>query len=718
MAKKSKKKTIASTRKKEPVSGGQPQPKQKKGKKFLKKTAKTKITKVKKSFWAGLFGRGKKAGEAGKLTTPTASKSVEEKKADKEMESLAAEIASLPASKPQPASDVDKNLTGAFGTSEEEIRKEKIVEEKARKIINEVKLKKRKASISPRRRQQIRGGLLTLIGLFALTFIGYFLFTKFFRPQPLAELLPAEQSLAFLEVNIDSTDYQPKQFLELLKNHPVYQRDNLIKLFDFIAPFDYSKDLEPWLGRKVGAALLNVPSPADGNVLRSSRSTLKWAFFIETRDYSKTLDSIKSIAMTRQKEEIVSQDYKNITVYSFKFSHSFQFAFLNNYLAASDNQETLYALIDSYTGGKTKLADTPSYQKVSNNLPHGGIAFGYLDVKGYVGAMAADPSFISQKGRYLGSLKPYLNMFNAIGLSIFADKDKFTAQTFTAINVENGQDKGYVTFADKYQGSLLSLIDETPVFLAGGRDLSMEINRLEQILADGSKNNPLLLSSMLEMQKQKYFGKAVSLKDDVYPLFNGEYLFSIANTFSDPQFTLLLTMGDPIKDPERVTRLVNEFLRTGGILTPHIQNVTLPDGTVGQEIVSAPEKLSRSDEDYNGENITVIKIGDTGYFIYLAQVKNRAIVTTSHDTAKKIVDRINGKLTYSFATTDLYKKDLVPMLRSADEVFDIQLGALTEALGLNDNQLLKPYLLPFTNLTVSKNYFTDGVSTIYFLRVI
>ncbi|HMR01255.1 MAG TPA: hypothetical protein PKA32_02585, partial [Candidatus Gracilibacteria bacterium] len=57
-------------------------------------------------------------------------------------------------------------------------------------------------------RQKIRGGILIAIGLGAIIFIAFFLFSKFFQPQPLAEILPAEQTLGFVEVNIDGKSQQ------------------------------------------------------------------------------------------------------------------------------------------------------------------------------------------------------------------------------------------------------------------------------------------------------------------------------------------------------------------------------------------------------------------------------------------------------------------------------------------------------------------------------
>jgi hypothetical protein len=82
------------------------------------------------------------------------------------------------------------------------------------------------------------------------------------------------------------------------------------------------------------------------------------------------------------------------------------------------------------------------------------------------------------------------------------------------------------------------------------------------------------------------------------------------------------------------------------------------------------------------------------------------------------VDRNEGKLSTNLTTTNFYRNILQSFLRTADEVINIKVGAITEATGMADDEILKPYVLPFGNLAITKNYFEDGISTIYLLEVI
>ena len=540
-----------------------------------------------------------------------------------------------------------------------------------------------------------------------MTFIGSFLFGKFFRPQSLAELLPADETLAFVEINVDGSDSQTGQFYDLLKRYPVYQAENVIKLINYLIPVDYRTNIEPWLGRRMGAAVIKIENKMD------------FAFFVESRDQNKTLEILKKQAMEKFNDELVTSDRNGINVYSYKFSHSLNFIFLNNYLVASSNDKILDKLIESYVKNSAKVSADSDFQKVSNNLPHGGLAFAFVNLNKYYDAMGSDPAFVAQKGRYFSALKPFLSMFKAEGLSVFSEKDKFVAQTFTSINGDSPQTQNgnYITFDKKYQGKLLDFANEVPVFVAGGQDLTRELNRMEEIFKSGANASSMIFNGLLEAQKQKYFGNEISLKTDIYPLLKGEYLFSIDNSFEKPVINLMLTLSDKINDPSRLDKLITAFVKSGGVFSTHLKSVTLPDGTIGQELVSTPEQITRSQESYRGADLTTLKLGETNISIFSAVIDDKFIVSTDKNSIVKIIDRVSSK-TLGLAGTENFTKNFKPLLTTADEIFNLRLGALTSLLGLDQNQLIQPYLLPFVDLTLAKNYFTDGISTIYFIGVI
>ena len=570
------------------------------------------------------------------------------------------------------------------------------------------KPRKEKKKLSPAQKQKIRGGILVLIGLFALSFIGWFLFGKMFRPQYLAEILPASNTVGVLEINVDGAAGQPKQFYELMAKYPVYRKEGLIKLINLVLPVDFAKEIEPWLGRRAGIALVTADEPGK----------LERLYFVESRDHSVTLEFLRSRAMQEAKEELVVSDYKGYKTYGYTLSHLFEFTFIGNYLVMAENGQTLDGLLDRLSAQEVRLSDDADYVKVANNLPQGGLMQGYLNMQKLFDAMAGSEVFMAKKGQDFMAFKPFLSVFKNAGVSIFADKDKFAVQTFTALDKDSLQEGEYITYSEKYQGNLLALASEEPVLLSGGHDMSKELKRLEEIFRGGTKTSALIFDGLLEAQKNIYFGSEISLKDDIYPLLTGEYLFTIDNSFEKPQVTLILELQNIGKNLPRFEKVTSAFEKTSGIFSPRVQEVTLPDGTKGQEIIASPEQVERYDEKYGDTGITTLKLGNTGWSIHYAAVGNKIALTTNKDLLKNIIDRSNGKLDAKFTTSNFYGKIVQPLQRTADELTFVKIGALTEVTGLNENETLKPYLLPFANITAAKNYFTDGISTIYLLEII
>jgi hypothetical protein len=566
--------------------------------------------------------------------------------------------------------------------------------------------KKTKRRLSPEHRQKIRGGLLILIGLFALSFIGWFLFGKVFRAQNLAEILPAEDSVMLVEVNVDGQSGQVKQFYDLMKSYPVYQKEGLLSLMNLVLPVDFGKEIEPWLGRKIGFGLL----------ASSKKGEFERVFFVESRNHDLTLEFMKSQALRTAKEELTTEDYNGKKIYGYTLSNLFAFTFMDNYLVVAENAETLKSVIDK--SSVSNLNDSEVYRRVANNLPQGSLVFAYANFGKLFDVLSANESFVAKKGQDFMSLRPYLSLFEAGGLTVFADKGKFVVQTYTGLNKNEIAEKGFITYPEKYQGDLLAIAPQEPIMLLAGHDLNSEIQSLEGLFISSTKSNTVLFDGLLEAQKDIYFGKGISLKNDIYPLFTGEYLFAVEGSYDKPEFTLILDLPNGNKDVPKLEKLVSAFVETSGLFTPHVKDVVLPDGTKGQEIIASPEQVERYEEKYNEYTINNIRLGETGWSIYYLVSDGKAVFATRKDKLAQIIDRIDGKQPASLVTTDYYGKIVQPILRTADEITIVNIGAITEKLGLNDNKALGPYLLPFSNLTAAKNYFTDGISTIYMLEII
>jgi len=585
--------------------------------------------------------------------------------------------------------------------------KESPTKETPKKVKKE---KKPRKPITAAQKQKIRGGILVLIGGFALVFIGYFLFGKLFSPQDLAEITPADKTIAVFEIAVDSNHGQVQQFFSLMEDYPVYQKENMIRLVETVVPYNYEKELLPWMGRKIGFVLYD-------SVNIGSLGSMTPILFVESRDHNATLNFLRDNTVSKSGEKITETEYINYKIYEFTHSQKAIFTFVNNYLVIVEDKKLLKNYLDNLAENQ-RLNEDPYYRKVANNLPRGSLIFAFADLQKIFNTLEKDQQFLAQKGQDLLVLRPFLDVFRAEGVTIFADGDRFTAQTFTAIDNDMLDGESYITFSEKYQGEMLAYANDNPVFLAGGHDLTKEINRLEDIFKSGTKTPALVFDGLLEAQKQTYFGKDISLNHDILPLLKGEYLFVVENSMEDPVISLFIELNNKNSDIPRFEKVVNAFVEVSGLFTPKIQEVELPDGTVGQEIVASPEKIQKNTGNYQGNTITSLRLGETGISIHYTILDQIVALSTSQDNIKNSIDRYEGTQSGGFAAGTYYANKVAPVLRTADELMHLKMGALTEAMGLNADQNLAPYLVPFSNLTITKNYFRDGISTIYLIEVI
>ena len=445
---------------------------------------------------------------------------------------------------------------------------------------------------------------------------------------------------------------------------------------------------------------------------------VKLVLFVEDKSSEKALEFLKSRALVNSGDELMTDNYQNYTIYHYKLSQNYYFVFINNYLVLGGNEALLQQLIDAQSSQSNKLQDDPTYQKVYNNLPQSGLASGYINMQLLFDTMLKNPLFQGQRTKDLLDLEPFMKIFAAEGFTLAANDNNLTIQQFEAIDRSQLQGQSYLTYSDKYQGNLLQLASENSILYAGGHDLYKEIQRIGEIFSTGTSIDSTLLNGIIEAQKDKYFGKDISLDSDVYPLLQNEYLVMVENNFDAPVISVMMELSDKNNDTNRIEKLATAFVQTRGIFAPQVQDVTLPDGTKGQEIVAGAEDITRSDSNYDGYNVTTLQPGSLPWAINYTVMDSTLAVSTDLGTLKNIIDRKEGKIQTNLRTSDGFAKSALPLMRTADEIFSIKLGALVPVLGLDQNPLVKPYVEAFDSLTTSKNFFDDGISTIYVVNVL
>lgn len=559
-------------------------------------------------------------------------------------------------------------------------------------------------------RRKLTGLILGLLGLCLLLFVVFYTVLRVFRPEDISKFLPADSTVAVVQIRIDNRHEQVKNFFSALDRHPVYQYENIVSLIEDFIGEDFDAALRPWVGRQVGLAVIEK----DG--LKGQADIL---FFVENRDKSEALLFMENRGLEGREDYVLSDEYRGVDIYRYALSRSYRFAFINSYMVLGNNEEVLRKVIDAHMSSNEQLARDYKYQKVSQNLPINNLLFSYLDTQKTIQLLKDNENFMSEKGRELFAFEPFLKMYRSFGLTALIENDNLALQTFVALDEDVLQEKGFIIFDLKFRAGMLEYLPENTIFYAGGLDLKKQIYRLKGLFGAGGKISNLIFEGMLRAQKDKYFGEEIKLEEDIYPLLEGEYAFSVAESEKGEGMIIILELQDPVNDRGKVEALANSFIRKSAILAPKIVEVELEDGTISQEIRTTTEEIKRLTSDYLGYEINSLVIGEQPWGVHYIILDNNLIVSSKKDLLKESISLFSksGPDGVSLRQSSAFRNVISPALRTSDEVMYLNISYLISAFEDSLPEYLVPYLRPFAIMGTGKNYFKDGISTIHYIKI-
>lgn len=565
-----------------------------------------------------------------------------------------------------------------------------------------------KAAKSAQINQKIKGGLLILIGSFLLLSAIFLLYDRLFKAKNLANYLPANDTFAVVELNISNSDAD--DFEKMFAKYPVYNKLSIIAEINTLLNVDYKKEIAPWLGRKIGMALIkNQPSPEE-------EAKILPLGFIEISNFKQALEFFESHKLENGEDAVQIVDIDGEKIYEYAMSHNIYFSFLDNYMVLSNDKSAIRNIIGEARNPQKRLVETEKYHQIADNLPSNDLAFGYFDLASLTKYILNSPNFIMENGFILTNFEPFLAIFDAEGFSISSEEQGLKIQTYTNFNRELLEGKEFLSFQDKYNASLAEYVNNDAMLIWGGSNLEKQLKRIADILAKGSKASTLIFDGILEAQKDIYVGKEVSLKDDVYPLVKNEFLIAIYEG-ETPTVQVILELDDLSNDLPKVDKIVDGFVKQNAFFKPEVREVILEDGTVGQEIVGIPEDISKTEMDYNGSKVQAISLGSKEWGIYYTVKDGKLILGSSQEIIENIIDGKAKKLSDS----NNFKENIKPILKHADELSYINLKKLLPhiwpTVEEGETSLRQLYLDPFQNVSSGKNYFADGISTIHYIMI-
>jgi Protein of unknown function (DUF3352) len=521
-------------------------------------------------------------------------------------------------------------------------------------------------------------GLLLLIAFFA--YLLWFTYSN----RSITYLLPAQKTIAYFE--LEDMTLPPK-----LKQETVLDFLGLGGWFKTTFGID-AKDLGKTVAQgRIGVALLDDGTPQNKPLL-----------FLRSIHRGSALAFMQSLALPDEKLALVGD--KENPIYTYPQGQNFVFSFVGPYLLIAQKPETIQLIQRVAQNQEPSLETDAAFQKTLSNLPRQTWARGYLNIQSL--SFGAD----SQLGQTLSPLKSILNH---LAFTVRKEYNGFHFNTLLSVQPDAlSLSKGAET-PERFAFSLADYLSSKDAALyLGGSNLSAEWQNTLGSLSQLNPSYGIILEGILRAQANKIFGDKVSLSDDLYPLFEGEYALSLENLANNQLgVKLILRQSDRAFAEIKLKKLLTGFRALAAQFTPTLKTVTLPDNTVSKELVADSTRVQETDETYKDTPIHCITITDSPYGFCTAVTDQLAILSNHPESIKETLDLVDSPK-FVLSQSQPFRQSLSNLSSVSDEITFLDLTNASALVKLwPAAQLVSGLLDPFQTVTWVKHYFTDGVST-------
>jgi len=563
--------------------------------------------------------------------------------------------------------------------------KKKTKEKKASPKKTKKKSNKKKLNLKLR----LMHGVVLLLILVAFSLLAFFMTQKLLEPTNLARILPAEQTVGFVTVDVYD--------LEMNANLPEDYAYSPESISDTVAMYLGQESFDTfreWFGGQAAMA-----------VLMGANQETSEVYFLEYSNRALAVSFLESLATPE--EEIEKTQYEGTTIYSYPMSQNFSATFAGSYLVLAEEESDLKMIIDTAHGDSSNLKSYSYYNTVADNLPYNATAVTYWDIKkypdiieGYVPIYEIVPESL---------VSPVLAIFPAFGAAMQATPEGIYIQTYTAVEKDLLKDNYYFSFPDKYRANLAEYIPEDPTIFWGGYNMHRQSQRLLEIFDEFHQSAGVIFEAVMRAKAQEYFGDNISLEYDIYPLLENEYALAMyKDEEGNVNYICLLDLVNQDDQLIHIDTLKKGFLQQQIYSEPYVQTYTLEDGSTGQEIVADLAEILSQDITYKGVDITMFYLSNEDTLGYMTVFADTFAFSTDLDILKHSIDLMQGPDGSLGASPDMGAINSI--MRSADEASYINLEQFRDSEFLGS-----PFFKAFSGISSTKNVFDDGIATFHLL---
>lgn len=445
-------------------------------------------------------------------------------------------------------------------------------------------------------RHLLAGILLIILAATLLSITGFFLIKKYAHAPSLATLLPADETLIFSELQLDT---KTPQLAQLFSDIP------LASILEF-QEFDFATGTEllKLAQGRIGIAFFGEqPNPQN------------FALILDFSEKQQVLDFFQQ--QTLADEELQTKKFLNQTIYSYPRSHQLAFMLTGRDFILASDLPTLEKIATTIHIPEKNIRNHPSYHKVIAKLnPRENFIF-------------LSPRFIDAlfENRFTGMQQafatPLLDLWTSGGANLTAKNGGLEIKTQLILHDHLARNPIFQT-GKTFDTELLNLLgEETQLFFASHALATQVSHFLEQ---SHNLDSPItaLTKSLLNKNIQIWFGSAFTQQNLSQLLTNNSV---IGATTSGGIFGIF---------EENISPLIEKLKTADGKIASKKTLVALPDTTPGHEL-QAQDQLEVKEELYASHKITVLKFPN--YELNFTQLDDRSVITTERATIEKIISR-------------------------------------------------------------------------------
>ncbi|QQR83379.1 DUF3352 domain-containing protein [Candidatus Peregrinibacteria bacterium] len=370
----------------------------------------------------------------------------------------------------------------------------------------------------------------------------------------------------------------------------------------------------------------------------------------------------------------------------------------------SHSRDALNYLINDSSAEGERLSSDPKYLELFSRLPR------HVWIKTY---FDFNQGTLNLPAPYDQLSVPLWQLLDRFGLTV---RKQGAGLHFNSLLMNRADRLPFPDFISNDPPLLYRLTSAIPpdsvVAYLGGADLADEWQNTLTTLAHVNPAYGLIVEGLLRAQLQRLFGDDVDLRDDLYPLFQGEYALVFEQNTEAPLATkLILAHHDRPFIEAKMTKLLDGFRALSAQFAPELKIIDLSDEEQNREMVLDPNRMQESNEPVAGTPVSCVSVSESAYGFCYAITDDLLILSNQRYAVESSL-LSNQSEDASLHASRPFRHIVSQLTTVSSEMSYLDLTRLNAALSESPyGPMVHNWLQGLSQVAWVKHYFKDGVST-------